>query len=361
MIPTGLYIRFSGRRHGISIPDQLARLRAEAHTAGEMIVAEYIDQARTGNNTRRKEYQRMLTDAKAGLFHRIRVESVDRGHRNDFDRRAFEYEMQRYGVQVVYSGEPERQAPPFRKLHRGIRGVVAEFESDEASDRTYKRHLYRAKKGLWRGGSWPYGLKSDGTGWLMPDPVSYPVLLWILEQRAQGVGHHTIAKTLNHGISIDGESHHVPPTPGLLAYQRRPYVEHQDPETGETTRLPRQAPSSQWTVWTVQRLCRATIDGIYAGIYHWGHRYNRFTEYGDGRTKEPLRIDTGKPLVPADLLRRVQAVELMAMRAPPQTQAAHNRFLLHLICGRGKQPMHEQRERLLERLERFWFLPARWV
>ena len=101
MIPTGLYIRFSGRRHGLSIPDQLTRLRAEAHAASELIVAEYVDQARTGNNTRRKEYQRMLGDAKAGVLRRIRVERVDRGHRNDCDRRACEDELQRYGVHVV--------------------------------------------------------------------------------------------------------------------------------------------------------------------------------------------------------------------------------------------------------------------
>jgi DNA invertase Pin-like site-specific DNA recombinase len=140
MMTTGLYICFSGRRHGISIPNQRAQLRIEAHATGELIVAEYVDQARTGTTTQRTEDQRMVAHAKVGVFRRIRVESVDREHRNDFNRRAVEDEMQRYGVQVVYSGEPKRQAAPFRTLHQGIRGVVAACESDEISGRTDKRH-----------------------------------------------------------------------------------------------------------------------------------------------------------------------------------------------------------------------------
>jgi DNA invertase Pin-like site-specific DNA recombinase len=48
---TALYIRVSSRdqvQRGISIPDQVARLRADAKAAGETIVAEFIDQARSG-------------------------------------------------------------------------------------------------------------------------------------------------------------------------------------------------------------------------------------------------------------------------------------------------------------------------
>ena len=46
---------------GFSIPDQLARLRAEVKTAGELVAGEFIDQARSGTNAaRREEYQKLL-------------------------------------------------------------------------------------------------------------------------------------------------------------------------------------------------------------------------------------------------------------------------------------------------------------
>jgi site-specific DNA recombinase len=141
------------------------RLRAEATTAGERVVAEFIDQARSGVSTaKREEYQHLLAAARHRTFERVRFESVDRGHRNDLERREFEQEMQKLGIEVVYSGEPEKQAPQYRKLQRGIKGVLAEWESDETSQRTYKRHRYRAQKGKWRGGPLPYGVTPDGQG-----------------------------------------------------------------------------------------------------------------------------------------------------------------------------------------------------
>lgn len=57
-------------------------------------------------------------------------------------------------IEVVYSGESEKQAPQYRKLQRGIKGVLAEWESDETSQRTYKLHRYRAQQSKWRGGNY---------------------------------------------------------------------------------------------------------------------------------------------------------------------------------------------------------------
>src|SRR5215208_4637303 len=92
--------------------------------------------------------------------------------------------MTALGIDVVNSGEPEKQAPQYRKLQRGIKGVLAEWESDETSQRTYRRHRYRAQQGKWRGGNIPYGITPDGQGWFEPDPESYDILLWILDKRA---------------------------------------------------------------------------------------------------------------------------------------------------------------------------------
>jgi Recombinase zinc beta ribbon domain len=247
--------------------------------------------------------------------------------------------MAALGIDVVYSGEPEKQAPQFRKLQRGIKGVLAEWESDETSQRTYKRQRYRAQKGMWRGGLPPYGLQPDGSGWLEAHPETYPILLWILERRADNYGHHTIARQLNEGIDL-GEGHAVPPTPSVMAYRRKPYREQQDPETGDVIRLPRPLPAATWHKKTIAHICAHAADGVYAGILRWGERYNRFQEDADGNAKTAVRVDTGKPLIPADLLRRVQAVELAPSKAASEKQSANNTFLLSLRCGLCGEAMH---------------------
>lgn len=342
MIRTTLYLRCSSIiqiQRGVSIPDQLARLRAEAKAAGEQIVAEFIDQARSGTSVaRRREYQRLLAAARRHEFDRVRVESVDRGHRNDSERRQFEDELHALGIQVVYSGEPEKQAPQYRKFNRAMRGAVAELEADEASQRTYKRHLYRAKKGKWRGGTIPYGLLPDGNGWFVPDPETYPALCWILERRAEGLGYHRIARLINEGIQLDGKEPTIPLTPALRLYLRRPYLEHQDPETGEIIHLDRRVPDAHWKVFTIREICEGAVDGVYAGILKWGRTHKRFEEDAEGNPKQPVIVDTGRPLIERELLSQVQAVELSSHKkqGAPRTD---NQFLLaHLLycghCGR---------------------------
>jgi DNA invertase Pin-like site-specific DNA recombinase len=344
---TALYIRVSSIdqvRRGVSIPDQLARLRCEARNAGATIVAEFIDQARSGTSAaKRPDYQRLLAAARRRAFDCVRVESVDRGHRNDTERRQFETEMQALGIRVIYSGEAEQQAPQYRKFNRGIRGVVAELEADETSDRTYKRHLYRAKQGKWRGGNIPFGVQPDGQGWFLPDPATYDLLLWILERRADGLGYHRIAKLLNGGIQIGGDPQAVPPTPGLLAYQRRPYLERQDPETGDIIRLDRRLPDGRWKPQMIARICQGAVSGVYAGILHWGARFNRFAEYdSDGKPKEAVQVDTGRPLVDRELLARVQLVELSVSGNTSTGPRIDNRYVLTTMvrCGMCGRAMH---------------------
>jgi DNA invertase Pin-like site-specific DNA recombinase len=344
---TALYIRCSSidqLKHGASsIPDQLERLRTEARNAGERIVAEFIDQARSGSSAaKREEFQQLLAAARRREFDRVRVESVDRGHRNDLERRQFEADMTILDIEVVYNGEPEKQAPQYRKLQRGIKGVLAEWESDETSQRTYKRHRYRAQQGKWRGGIIPYGLLPDGEGWFEPDPESYPVLLWILRRRSEGLSFHTITRMLNAGIALEeGAEPQVPPTPGLLNYQRKPYIERQDPETGEVLHEPRRMPSNTWIADTVNKICRKAVDGVYAGVLRWGEKSNRFREDADGNAKRLVRVETGRPLIPEELLRQVQSVELAVQDGTADTISPNNSYLLaSLRCGQCGETLH---------------------
>ncbi len=71
---------------------------------------------------------------------------------------------------------------------------------------------------------------------------TYPVLRWILGKLRRGDRGTTGSPSMiNKGIPlVDGEPPRVPLTPGLLIiYLRKPYLERQDPETGEVIHEPR--------------------------------------------------------------------------------------------------------------------------
>jgi hypothetical protein len=174
----------------------------------------------------------------------------------------------------------------------------------------------------------------DGNGWFVPDPESYAVMVWILTRRAEGLSYHAITRLLNEGIALsEGAEVQVPPTPGLLIYQRRPYLERQDPETGEVLHEPRRMPSGTWIAHTINEICRKAVDGVYAGVLRWGEGSNRFREDADGNLKQPIRVETGRPLVSQSLLRGVQSVELAVQAGQSATVSAFSTFLLSLRCG----------------------------
>ncbi len=332
---TALYIRFSSekQKQGSSLRDQLQRLQMDAQLAGEEVVETFIDQAQSGTSVKhRKEYQRLMEFVQAGHCDIVRLESVDRGHRNDGERRDFEAALKSAKVEIIYSGETRGQAPEQRTFNRSIKGIVAELESGQISQRTYDRQLYRAKQGRRRGGSAPYGTLIDGQ-WYRPDPETYPTLIWILEQRASGHGYQRITNMLNHGISLNGEPPAVPVPPGHLAWLRNPWIERQDPLTGDIVQLPRPCPRANWNTSTVRNLCRDAINGVLAGIVHWGRESRKFTEDRYGQPKQEVVVDTGKALVPPDLTARVRATELAHQHFIDRPLRPRSTFLLRLRCG----------------------------
>lgn len=332
---TALYIRYSSekQKQGSSLRDQLQRLQMDALQAGEEVVETFIDQAVSGTSVKhRKEYQRLMAFVQAGRCDIVRLESVDRGHRNDGERREFEAALKAAKVEIVYSGETRGQAPEQRTFNRSIKGIVAELESGQISQRTYDRQLYRAKQGRRRGGSAPYGTLIDGQ-WYRPDPETYPTLIWILEQRGLGHGYQKITNILNHGISLNGGWLAVPVPPGYLAWLRNPWIERQDPLTGDIVQTPRPCPRANWNTSTVRNLCRDAISGVLAGIVHWGREKRKFTEDRYGQPKQEVIVDTGKALIPPDLIARVRATEQAHEHFIDRTLRPRSTFLLRLRCG----------------------------
>ncbi len=340
-VRTGLYLRVSSfnKSAGLSIPSQLARLREDTERASEVVVETFVDQAKTGTSAKKRpEYQRLLQWVREGRLDKIRIESVDRGHRNELDRREFERELQKYSVILQYAGEQEKTPPAVRNLNRAIRGAVAELEAGQASERVYKRLLFKFQRGEWVGGRTPYGLRLDGKGWVEPDPETYPVLLYILRRRGAGAGYGKITDELNTGISIDDEPPFVPETPMMRMWKRRPVIIRQNPETGEFLEEARERPKGLWHRATVRRICEAAVNGVYAGIVDWGAVSTRFADDSDGNPKQRHIHNTGKPFVPEDILDAVRAIEVPLIERRGR-KPKYQTYLVKPTCGLCGAPM----------------------
>ena len=78
-----IYARFSSHnQRSESIEIQVENSRAYCEREGLQVVREYCDYAQTGRNIDRAEFQRMMSDARHGLFDYVVIYKVTRIMRN---------------------------------------------------------------------------------------------------------------------------------------------------------------------------------------------------------------------------------------------------------------------------------------
>lgn len=98
------------------------------------VVAMYADEAKTGRNTSRADFQRMVADAKAGLFDYVIIYKVARIMRNRDEMALLRITLRKYGVEILYSGENIGTGAD-GILQLGLKEVLAEWESAQTSER----------------------------------------------------------------------------------------------------------------------------------------------------------------------------------------------------------------------------------
>ena len=155
------YCRFSSSNQREESID--AQLRAIYKFMGEhdyTPVGDYIDMALTGTNTDRPNFQRMIEDAKKGLFDVVIVHKMDRFSRNVRDTLNIESELAQYGVKVIsvieqFSDTPEGQ------LQQIIQLGVGQYYSQNLAREVMKGLKENAYKCLHNGGLPPLGYDVD--------------------------------------------------------------------------------------------------------------------------------------------------------------------------------------------------------
>lgn len=140
---------------------QLIRARGWQH------VGSYCDEGISAKNTDRPEFQRMLADARAGLFDVIVVHKLDRLSRSVVDLLLIMREMEQIGIAVVSATEQFDFSTPIGRVLLTLIAAIAEWYLSNLGEETSKGMKARAAAGLWQG-RLSYGYRPEG-GWKTTD------------------------------------------------------------------------------------------------------------------------------------------------------------------------------------------------
>lgn len=130
-----IYARFSSHnQRSESIEIQVENSTRYCQENGLDVVRIYTDYAKTGRNTDRAEFQRMMDDARLGLFDFVVIYKVTRIMRNRDEMALARIMLRKAGVEILYAGE-EIASGSSGVLQLGMLEVLAEWESAIDSER----------------------------------------------------------------------------------------------------------------------------------------------------------------------------------------------------------------------------------
>ena len=171
----GLYLRVSTERQAQikegSLDTQLGTLKKfceikSSHGTEEWEVAEvYREEGKSGKNTDRPEYQKMIQDIKQGKLNVILCTKIDRIHRSLMDFYRLHELLEKHNVAFVSLNENWDTSTPMGRFGLKLTLAVAELEREQTSQRTREKLAWRAEEGLWNGGQiLGYDIDPDNKG-----------------------------------------------------------------------------------------------------------------------------------------------------------------------------------------------------
>ena len=146
---------------GTSLEFQDSQLASYCQLQGWTIVNNYVDPGFTGKNGNRPGLERLLSDAKLGLFEKVVVCKLDRMARNLHLLLELEMKLRSYQVYLTSIKESIDTSTATGKLVFQMFGMIAEWERETIIERTKNGRLQRYREGCWAGGKPPYGYSYD--------------------------------------------------------------------------------------------------------------------------------------------------------------------------------------------------------
>ena len=190
------YARYSSdKQQESSITVQLAAIRKFCAMHRIELIHEYIDEAQTGTNANRKQFQEMVKDAPNKNFQMIIVHRMDRWARNVDDARYYKKYFAKYGIKMLSSIEEFDETPEgefFELMSMGM----AELYSKKLSREATAGLLANARDGKIHGGIPPLGYTIKGKYYIIEEKGAEAVRI-IFDMVLQGYGYKTICHFLN--------------------------------------------------------------------------------------------------------------------------------------------------------------------
>lgn len=144
------------REDSISIESQIEICRYEARGQEYLV---YQDNGYSGKNTDRPDFQRMVSDIRAGLISKVIVYKLDRVSRSVLDFSGLMELFQQFGVSFVSATEHFDTSNPMGRAMLNICIVFAQLERETIQQRVIDAYSSRSRKGLYMGGKIPYGFR----------------------------------------------------------------------------------------------------------------------------------------------------------------------------------------------------------
>lgn len=191
-----IYARYSSdAQKKDSIKQQVAACQKYAENNDMNVIKVYKDEAKTGRNDDRDDFQRMLRDSRNGAFEAVLVWKFDRFARNMRDALNNENILEENGVKVISATE---------LIPEGSIGIVVkavllginEYYSADLSEKTQRGSNANALLGKYLGGTVPFGFKIVDREFTR-DEITAPYVKKIFSMYASGMSVVEICQYLN--------------------------------------------------------------------------------------------------------------------------------------------------------------------
>ncbi len=142
----------------------------------------YREEGRSGKNTDRPEYQRMLKDIKNEKINVLLCTKIDRVHRSLVDFYKLHELLEAHDVTFVSLSENWDTSTPMGRFGLKLTLAVAELEREQTSQRTKEKMMWRAEQGLRNGGQvLGYDIDPEDRGVLKVNPEEAKIVRLIFK------------------------------------------------------------------------------------------------------------------------------------------------------------------------------------
>lgn len=146
----------------------------------------YVDEGLSGISTeKREQFNKMIADAKAGMFDLVVTKEVSRFARNTLDSIRYTRELLNAGVVVLFQSDGINTIEEDSEVRLGIMASMAQDESRKISNRVRFGHHQAIKSGVVLGNSQIYGYKKQDKK-LVIDEEQAPMIRELFEKYASG-------------------------------------------------------------------------------------------------------------------------------------------------------------------------------